>query len=438
MAKKRSHGDGALYTIRGGKLWRGVIDGGYDENQKRIQYYVHARTKTLCRDKLKALQAEIEEHGAPIDKTIKVSEWGDRWLEDSVKPNVDPSTYRGYRSALTQRILPVLGRKRVSAIKPSDIHAVLALGREQGRSASVLRTTYVAMNQLFEAARVEGLCAKNPVADVRKPQQRTARREAFTTEQALAILKAASELPNWEGSRWWFKLLAGPRQTELLGAEISQFLPDLGIYDLAWKLEELSRDHGCGSQDSDGSWPCGYKRGANCPSAVWAVPDGFEKRHLEGRWHLTRPKSGNARAIPIIPQLSLAITEHLKATEHQPNPHGLIWHNPDGSLIEPRQDDQEWRNLLHQAGIIGADQLGTRGTQLTGHIARHTTVTVLAEMGADFQLIGEIVGHSTAEVTKIYRHANRAEKMKAAQLVGEAWGAALKPKPTGTLLQLED
>lgn len=425
MAKKRSHGDGALYSIRGGKLWRGVVDGGTDENNKRIQYYVHARTKTACRDKLRALQDEIAEHGAPINKTIKVEEWATRWLEDMVKPNVDPSTYRGYRSAINQRINPVLGRKRVNTIKPSDVQAVLKKGREQGRSASVLRTTYVAMNQIFEAARAEGLCRKNPVLDVRKPGQQVARREAFTTEQAVAILQAASELPNWAGSRWWFKLLAGPRQTEILGAEISQFLPDLGIYDLAWKLEEISRDHGCGTEGNDGKYPCGYKRGANCPQAVWAVPVGFEKRHLEGRWHLTRPKSDEARAIPIIPQLATAIQEHISATAGTPNPHGLIWRNPDGSPIDPRQDDQEWRELLHAAGIITEDQLEAGGTKLTGHIARHTTVTVLAEMGVDFQLIGEIVGHSTAEVTKIYRHANRAEKMRAAQLVGEAWGKAL-------------
>lgn len=425
MPKRRSPGDGALYQIRGGKLWRGVVNGGYDSEGKRIQHYVHSVSKVKCRDKMDALKREIAENGAPVNRTARVADWGPIWLETIVKPNVDPSTYKGYRTSLTKRIVPVIGRKRVASLTPADVRAVHAAARTQGVSSSTLRQTHVALSLMLEAARKQGLATKNVAADVVTPKQASPERAAFTTEQALRILEEAAKLPDYAGSRWWFKLLAGARQTEILGAEITNFLPEVGIYDLAWKLEELTKQHGCGAVGEDGRFPCGYKRAAACPTGMFEVPDGYLMKHLEGRWHLTRPKSDKPRAVPIIPQLSAAISAHIEATRDWPNPHGLIWRNPDGSVIGPKQDQQEWRELLHAAGIIDADQLRPGGTKLTGHIARHTTVTVLAEWGVDFQIIGEIVGHSTAEVTKIYRHANRAEKMRAAQLLGEAWGAAL-------------
>ena len=113
------------------------------------------------------------------------------------------------------------------------------------------------------------------------------------------------------------------------------------------------------------------------------------------------------------------------------NPHGLIWRNADGSPISAKQDAQDWRDLLHAAGIIGADELAPGGTRLTGHWARHTTVTVLASLGVDFQLIGEIVGHSSAEVTRIYRHAQGTERMAAMEKLGAAFALALPAQIEG-------
>lgn len=420
LVKRRGNGDGGLYAVRGGKLWRGVLDGGFGPDGRRRQFYVHAATKTACRDRLQELRAEVERYGAPLSRSVTVEQWAQRWLEEIVRPNVDPSTYTGYRSQVRLRIVPVIGGKRVSAVKPSDVRRVHEFARGQGRSGSTLRQAHVVLSLLLEEARKEGLCARNVAADVRVPRQGSTSRGALSTQQVVAVLEAALRLPNFEGSRWWFKLFAGPRQGEILGALLEDLDLDGGVYVLRWKLEELARAHGC---DPEGT--CGAKRGALCPQARWRVPDGFEMRHLEARYCLTRPKSGRSRTVPLIPDLAELIRHHVEASEGWPNPHGLIWRNQDGSPIGKKQDEQEWRELLASAGVIGAEDAVPGGTVLTGHVARHTTVTVLASMGVDFQLIGEIVGHSTAEVTRIYRHASDAERMRAAELVGRAWSAAL-------------
>lgn len=429
MPKKRQHGDGGLYRIRNGTMWRGVVDLGFDDDGKRVQKYVHAKTQRACKDKLDELKKEIDEHGAPLDKQVTVATWSAKWLETVARPNVDPSTFRGYSSMCKKWIVPTLGRKKVSALKPSDVRELRQVMTDAGRSVSMLRQGHIVLSLMLDAAKAEGLCRDNVAKDVKKPSatkgKAVAKRGAFTTAEAIRILQAAADLGDSEGSRWWFKLLSGQRQGEILGATIADLdlSPDVETYTVSWKLEDLRREHGCGDQ------PCGKQRGAYCPQARWIVPDGFEKVHLTGAWHLTRPKSKTGRVVPLIPQLAEVMRRHLAASKGSPNPHGLVWRKADGSPILPVEDNQAWRDLLVSAGIIAPDQAAPSGTEKTGHWARHTTVTILASLGVDMQLIGEIVGHSSTEVTEIYRHAAAEEKRAAMALVGDAWAGAFAPRP---------
>lgn len=430
MPKTRGHGDGGLYQIRNKTMWRGVLDLGFDEDGKRIQKYVHSKSKKACRDKLDELKREIEEHGAPLDKQVTVEVWAAKWLETVAKPNVDPKTYSSYASMSKKWIVPTLGRKKVSSLKPSDVRTLRQVMTDAGKSVSMLRQGHIILSLMLDAAKGEGLCRENVAKDVKKPgatKGKTAvKRGAFSTVEAIRILQAAADLGDTEGSRWWFKLLTGQRQGEILGATIDDLDLDDGLYAVNWKLEDLRRDHGCEGE------PCGKKYAAYCPQAVWRVPDDYEKIHLQGAWHLTRPKSKTGRVAPLIPPLVEVMRRHLAATADVPNPHGLVWHKVDGSPILPIDDNQAWRDLLLSAGIITADEAVPSGTEKTGHWARHTTVTILASLGVDMQLIGEIVGHSSTEVTEIYRHASAAEKKAAMALVAEAWaGAFAAPKEIG-------
>ena len=426
MPKTRGHGDGGLYQIRNKTMWRGVLDLGFDEDGKRIQKYVHSKSRMECREKLEALKREVDEHGAPLDKQVTVEAWANTWLDTVKKPNVDPKTYAGYASICKKWIIPTLGRKKVATLKPSDVRALRQAMTDAGKSVSMLRQGHIVLSMMLDDARAERLCRTNVAEDVKKPKasqsKAVAKRGAFTTVEAVRILQAAADLGDTEGSRWWFKLLTGQRQGEILGASIADLDLDDGMYSVAWKLEDLRREHGCGDR------PCGKQRGAYCPQATWRVPDDFEKIHLTGAWHLTRPKSKTGRVAPLIPPLVEVMRRHLVATADQPNPHGLIWHKPDGAPILPVEDNQAWRDLLVSAGIITPEQAVPSGTEKTGHWARHTTVTILASLGVDMQLIGEIVGHSSTEVTEIYRHAAAEEKRAAMQLVGEAWAGAFAPR----------
>lgn len=424
MPKRRTHGQGGLYYVETRGLWRATVELGDDPvTGKRRTKVVTARTQRAARDKMTTIQKEIAKHGAPLDRQVRLEEWAGRWLDVRAR-EVDPKTWTGYRGAIRNWIAPTLGRKLVSSLKPSDVHALHERIADAGKAVSTARQAHIVLSMMLDAAKAEGLCQENVAEHVRKPGARgrgvaAKTRDALTTDHVLAILRAAYDLPDHAGSRWWLKLLGGPRQTEILGARISDLDLDARLYEVWWKLEALARGHGCGDS------PCGWKMAAKCPQKRWRVAPGFELEEIEHQWCWTRPKSRPGRAIPLLPQLAAEIGRHLDATSHLPNPHGLIWRNADGSPITPVQDNAEWRSLLVAAGVIEPGDAVPGGTEWTGHTARHTTVTVLAELGVDFQMIGEIVGHSSAQVTAIYRHARDEERRAVMQRLGDVWADAL-------------
>lgn len=430
MPKRRGHGQGGLYpvTIRGRRYWRATVELEPDpETGRRRTKQIQATTQRAARDKLMELQKEVAEHGGVIDRRVTLEEWATQWLDVRAR-EVDPKTWTGYRGAVRNWILPTIGRKRVSALKPSDVYALHERIAEAGRAVSTARQAHIVLSMMLDAAQAEGLCRENVAEHVRKPGARgrgvvAKTRDALTTEHVLAILRAAYDMPDHAGSRWWLKLLGGPRQTEILGARLSDLDLDAGHYEVWWKLEAVAREHGCGDD------PCGWKMAAKCPQKRWRVAPGFELEEIEHQWCWTRPKSKPGRVIPLLPQLAGEIRRHLEATADWPNPHGLIWRNRDGSPITPVQDNAEWRTLLVAAGVIAPDEAVPGGTEWTGHTARHTTVTVLAELGVDFQMIGEIVGHSSAQVTAIYRHARDDERRAVMQRLGDVWADALPALP---------
>ena len=420
MTKRRSPGDGALYFLKERNLWRGVVE-LEGRNGKRRQKMVHSRTQRACKQKLDNLKDELRGNGGePIDKGTRLRDWAERWLLEYAQPNVDPRTYSTYRSLTIHWITPTIGHKVVSSLKPTDITDVRRAQKNAGRSTSTAKQTYIVLSRMLEQARREGICSRNVAQDVDSPGTRNKataakQRDAMDVESVFKLLAAARAKKN--GSLWWFRLLTGQRQGEILGATLADLDLDAGFYTVNWKLEELVSDHGCGDQ-IDELWPCGKKRGGSCTHRKFRVPDDFEKTQIVGRLHLTRPKSKTGKRVPLIPELAELMRRDLNFMHEKPNPHGLIWRHDDGTPILPREDGDEWRKLLHEIGLIGEQQMVPGGTEMTGHVARHTVVTTLAMLGVDAQLIGEIVGHSSERVTEQYRHAKDGEKMDAMKKLG--------------------
>lgn len=422
MPRKRQTGDGALYQVKDRNLWKFVIDLDPWPDGRRRQLTVTSRTAQGARDKMAVKRKEIEEFGSPLDRTATVRDWSERWLRDFKRPKLKPNSLAAYESVTRTWIVPTIGSKVVASLKPSDVLLVHKAIGSAGLSSSTARKAYDVMSGMLEDARREGLCARNVAADVDAPAMAVSDRGALSTEDALHILRAAAGLV--DGTKWWTALLGGLRQSERSGALVSSLNLDAAMLTVEWALEEIASEHGCGEQVA-GAWPCGKSRGGSCTDRKYKMPDGFEYRHLYGRLFLVRPKSGKTRQVPLIAPLVEALRRYIDATADWPNPHGLLWRHPDGTPILPSEDEQAWRDLLHSVGIITAEQTkppkfreaGTPDIPTT-HWARHTTATVLMNLGVDAKIIGEIVGHGSESVTRGYQHVSTPAAIEAMDRLG--------------------
>ena len=422
MPKKRSHGDGGLYLDKKRGLWRGVIDVGFDENGRRKQKAVTSKSQRIAREKLNALKKELAEHGTTLNKNITINEWADKWLREVCEPNMKPKALQGYESAVRHWILPRLGKRKVASITPSDVRGIHLAITDAGRSVASAHKVHAVFSSMMEAARLDNLCARNPAADVKAPSKGDGERGALSTDTALRILEAAAR--RQDGTRWWFALLAGMRQGERLGATLDSINLDHHEFTVQWSLSEVRFRHGC-----DGT--CGKSRAGSCPDRTYMVGAGLDFKPLEGRLCLVRPKSGKTRTFPLIPALEEALKRYLE-NDTRPNPHGLIWRNDDGSPITPGQDSEEWRQILLEAGAVTKDQALPKNKRPEGtpdvpttHWARHTTVSVLAELGVDPRVIGEIVGHASLQITQRYTHISSDKARAALEALGDNFAAAL-------------
>src|SRR5690554_4829582 len=214
--KKRSPGDGGYYFIKSKQLWRRVWDiDPWPDGRRRTKEFT-GKTKTIVNDKY---DKYMEQQGKGVESpNTTVKEWAHHWLNNVQQHSMTPNGLKSYASVTHKWIVPTLGNKKVSALKASDVAALMKTVRDAGKSTATMRKVYNVLSQMVEAARKDRLTDRNIVEDVKPPTVKTKERGALTTDDALAVLKEAAE--QVDGSKWWATLLAGIRQGERLAARI--------------------------------------------------------------------------------------------------------------------------------------------------------------------------------------------------------------------------
>lgn len=399
MPRTRKSGDGGLYFDQKRKLWIGVVDNGFTPEGKRIQIRRTSKSQAMARKKLEELKAQIATTGSPLGSQ-RVAEWGALWLSGILLKK--PQTYRTYKSVLETWVFPVIGRKDVKDVRPSDLQRIYSNIREAGRASSTALKTHNVMSSMFEAARLERLTPINVAGDVKPPKAAKTTRDTFTRDETLRLLEAAAMVP--DGTKWAVSLYAGIRQGERLGATVDALDLQAGILRVQWNLVEANYAHGCGDT-------CGRKAAGHCPQKRLIIPEGIEFRRLRGRYLLVPPKSGEARNVPLLPGLVTALEQHVSNLAHRPNPFGLIWPDANGDPVSGREDQRQWRELMELAKV---DRPGA-----TTHWARHTAISDLTAAGVAERVTGEIVGHKSPGITGRYQHVTSLDAIEAMGKLGE-------------------
>jgi integrase len=208
---KRGNGEGTITRRK---------NGGW-----MAQYYVYTvggrKRKTLYGKTRKEVAKKLtgalsdREGGLVFDaEGLKLEEYLNRWLEDSVKDTVRNTTYERYEQICRTHIVPLLGGIKLKALSPTHVRG-LYKEKLSYLSPRTVQYIHVTLHKALKQAVRDGLIPRNATEAVKPPQVRREEIRPLTAEQVKMLLDASS------GDRlealYVLAVHTGLRQRELLG-----------------------------------------------------------------------------------------------------------------------------------------------------------------------------------------------------------------------------
>lgn len=325
------------------------------EGRKRRTVYGKTRAE-VAKKLAKALSQR--EDGLVFDAgNLKVKEYLERWLQDSVEGNVRSRTLSNYQMQVRRHIVPALGSVKLKALSPAHVQGLYRQKLDSGLAPSSVRYIHAVLHRALKQALRWGLVPRNVSEAVDLPKLVNEEVDALLPEEARAFLEAA------RGDRfealYVVAVTTGMRRGELLGLRWSDVTLDgTATLRVARQLQRMR----------DGS---GLK----------FVP----------------PKSGKGRTI----RLPLRTVEALKAHRARQAEEklkagslyqdgGLVFATEVGTPLEPSNiDRRSFKPLLQKAGL----------PDMRFHDLRHTCATVLLTEGVNPKFVQELLGHADVGLT---------------------------------------
>lgn len=389
MAKektRRQYGSGSVHFRSKDQRWIGTIEAGWTANGTRRRVTVSASTESACRAKLKARNEDIIRDGVPIASVrTSVKTWADEWLRKT-QTEIRPKSWNANRSAVRQWIVPTLGHVKVSALTSGDIERFKLAMIDGGLKSASMSRNHNVLNKMLKDALIAGFRVHAGVLLVKKVPVGKSPRTSIPLPLALELL---SHIEN-EGdpSQWVAIVLNGMRQGERLGLRWEDVDFEKKLMRVRRQLQELP-----------------YRDNQN-KHLGFRLPVGYDVVQLVDRWHLVPVKTESGeRIVPMTKWMEDSLRMQQRRT--QGSRFGLVWCADDGMPIDPKADRIRWAELQVASGIAAK-----AGRTFDVQEGRHTTITLLKEMGYPDEIVEQIVGHS--KLVKSYVHADLLPKVREA------------------------
>ena len=351
---KRGNGEGSI-SRRGNGGWMAQYAVYTPEGRKRKTIY--GKTRKDVAAKL-ARAVSDREDGLVFDAgNLKVGEYLERWLKDSVEGNVRSRTLSNYQLQVRRHIVPALGRIQLKTLSPAHVQGLYRSKLDARLAPSSVRYIHAVLHRALKQALRWGLVPRNVTEAVDLPKLVSEEVDALTPEDARAFLDAA------RGDRfealYVVAVTTGMRRGELLG--------------LRWTDIEL-----------DGT-------------ARLRVGRQLQRMRDGSGLQFVTPKGGKGRTI----RLPIRTVEALKAHRARQAEEklkagslyedgGLVFATEVGTPLEPSNiDRRSFKPLLEKAGL----------PDMRFHDLRHTCATVLLSEGVNAKFVQELLGHADIKLT---------------------------------------
>ena len=343
MARKGEN----IYKRKDGR-WEGRYAQGRDASGKLLYGSVYGRSYAEVKERLAPMRAKALERqiGARFRGTYR--EWALRWLAGKV-PQLKPSSYAVYYTAMHVHILPALGDKRLRLLEEADAETFVGILREKGLSAGTIRGIVQVLRASLQKAVKARMLPFNPCEDVALPRRDRKPIRSLTLAQQRKLELTAMQHPN--GLPVILALYTGMRVGEICA--------------LKWENVDLK---------------AGY---IHVMQTVQRIRQ-FDGRESRSKLLFGTPKSEKSRrSIP----MGTNLRTYLMAQAFQAQGEYLVHVN--GNVTEPRTVEYRFGVLLKLAGL----------DRVSFHTLRHTFATRAIESGADITNLSSLLGHASVTLT---------------------------------------
>lgn len=156
-----------------------------------------------------------DKHDVFIPSDMTVDDWFEYWINNIVG-DLALNTQRNYRERYEHNIQPIIGRMKLSDVKP--LHCKMVLNKmDADYAGSTIKQTYITMGTMLKSALMNDLIAKHPMNGVRytKPVRAASDIKFLTLDEQERFLEVAKRPHNYY--QYALILETGLRTGELIG-----------------------------------------------------------------------------------------------------------------------------------------------------------------------------------------------------------------------------
>lgn len=353
---KRGNGEGSI-SRRGQGGWMSQYVVHTADGRKRRTVY--GKTRAEVAKKLNKALSDREDGLIFEAGTLKVGEYLERWLKDSVEGNVRSRTLSNYQMQVRRHIAPTLGRVQLKNLTPAHVQGLYRQKLDSGLAPSSVRYIHAVLHRALKQALRWGLVPRNVAQAVDIPKLVNEEVEALSPEEARAFLKAA------RGDRfealYVVAVTCGLRRGELLGLKWT----DLDLGEGRIKTLRVARQ-------------------------LQRLRDGSGLQ-------LVAPKGGKGRTVRLPPLAVETLKAHRARQAEEKLRAGslykdtkLVFATEIGTPLEASNvDRRSFKPILKEAGL----------RDIRFHDLRHTCATMLLSEGVNPKLVQELLGHADIKMT---------------------------------------
>ena len=374
MARKRGNGEGSITRRKDGLyMARYTVETAIGAKRKTL----YGKTRGEVSEKLTKAMADRDD-GLVFDAdNLKVGEYLERWLVDSVLDTVRPTTYERYEQIVRIHVRPALGSVKLKNLTPVHVRGLYREKLEAGLSARTVQYIHVTLHKALKQAVQDGLIPRNATEAVKAPQVRREEMRPLSAEQVKVLLEVA------RGDRlealYVLAIHTGLRQGELLG--------------LKWEDVDLE------------SGTLRVRR-----TLVTA----------KGGPVLTAPKTkGSRRSVKLTQDAVEALRSHLKHQLQEIDRAGSLWRE-NGLMFASESGeplDRRYLTSCRYKALLKRAEL----PMIRFHDLRHTCATLLLSKNVNPKIVSEMLGHASIAITlDTYSHVLPNMRDQAAAAMEEA------------------